>query len=111
VGLCRLLSEVRIMLYTEVKVGIATGYGLDCEGSEFEFPVGERFVYSPRTSSIPVLGSNYPPMQWLPGIKRPRPTSPEQKNMWMYAFTPPYVFIANKQTNSVALSPRANYTD
>jgi hypothetical protein len=49
----------------------------------------------------PALGSTQPPIQWVPGVKRPRrevdhspPTSAEVKKMWIYTSTPPYTFTA-----------------
>jgi len=45
--------------------GIATGYGLDGPGSN---PGGGRDF--PHLST-PALGSTQPPVQWVPGPKRP----------------------------------------
>jgi hypothetical protein len=85
-------------------VGIATGYGLEDRGSEFETRWGKNFHFS--TSSRPALGPTQPPIQWIsealsPGIKRPGreddhspPTSAEVKKVWIYISTPPYAFMA-----------------
>jgi hypothetical protein len=43
-------------------VGTATGYGLD--GPRIESPWGRDFPYQSR----PSLGTNYPPIQWVPGL-------------------------------------------
>jgi hypothetical protein len=65
---------------------------------------GKIFLLS--ASSKPDLGPTQPPIQWVPGIlspavKRPGsvavhspPASAEVKNMWIYASTPPQVFMA-----------------
>jgi hypothetical protein len=54
----------------------------------------------------PALGSTQPPIQWVPGalsseVKRPGreadyspPTSAEDKEIWVYIFTPLHDFIA-----------------
>jgi hypothetical protein len=49
-------------------------------------------------SSRPVLVPTQPPIQWVPGVKRPRhdadhspPTIAEVSNKWIYTSTPPYV--------------------
>jgi hypothetical protein len=64
----------------------------------------KNFLFS--TSSRSALGSTQPPIQWVrgalsPGVKWPgreadhsSPSSAEVKKMWIYASTPPYVFIA-----------------
>jgi hypothetical protein len=53
------------------------------------------------TASRPALGSNQPPNQCVPGIKRPGREvdhtplpSAEVKNTWSYPSIPPYVFMA-----------------
>jgi hypothetical protein len=47
------------------------------------------------------LGSSQPPIQWVPGVKRPEreadqspATTAEVKKMWIYTSTPPYAFMA-----------------
>jgi hypothetical protein len=80
-------------------VGIATSYGLDDRWVGVRVPVGSR-IFS--TSSRPALWS-YPRGIGgsFPGVKRPGregdhspPASAEVKKMWIYAFTPPYAFMA-----------------
>jgi hypothetical protein len=56
--------------------------------------------------SRPALGATQPPIQWVlgalcPRVKRPGreanhspPTNAEDKKMWVYTSTPPYVFMA-----------------
>jgi hypothetical protein len=81
-------------------VDVATGYGLDKRGVGVRVPLGSRiFLFS--TSSIPALGFTQPPIQWVPGVKRPGceadrspPTSVEVKKMWIYTSTPPYAAVA-----------------
>jgi hypothetical protein len=53
-------------------VGIATGYGLDKQGVEVPSLSPTRvkkFHFS--ISSRPALGSNQPPIQWVPGTPSP----------------------------------------
>jgi hypothetical protein len=52
------------------------------------------------TSSRRSLGSTQPPIQWVPGVKRPGleadhspPASAEVKKMWIYTSISPYAFI------------------
>jgi hypothetical protein len=52
-------------------------------------------------SSNQDLGFIQPPIQWVPGVKRPvrdadhsPPTSAEVKKMWIYTSTPPYALMA-----------------
>jgi hypothetical protein len=78
--------------YFKIRAGIATGYGLDDDEVK-------NFLFS--TSSRPALGHIQPPIQWIPGVKRPRreaehssPTSAEIKKICMYISIPPYVFKA-----------------
>jgi hypothetical protein len=78
-------------------VGIATGYGLDDWEVGVRVPIGSR-IFS--KSSRPALGSTQPPIQWVPGVKRPceadpsPSTSAEVKQMWIYTSTPPYALTA-----------------
>jgi hypothetical protein len=72
-------------------VGIATGYGLDDRGSEFESRCGQEL------SLLHVVV----PGALSPGVKRPGrevdhspPASAEVKKMWTYTSTPPYAFMA-----------------
>jgi hypothetical protein len=75
-------------------VGIATSYGLDDREVGVRVPTGvKNFLFS--KSSRPALRSTQPPLQWVPGIKRPGsevdhspPTSAEVKKMWIYTSTP-----------------------
>jgi hypothetical protein len=48
--------------------GIATGYGLADWGVGVRVPIGSR-IFSKY--SRPALGSTQPPIQWVPGVKRP----------------------------------------
>jgi hypothetical protein len=45
-------------------VGVATGYGLDSPGIEFQ--EGRDFSHTSR----PALGPTQPPVQWVPGLSR-----------------------------------------
>jgi hypothetical protein len=70
-------------------ISIATGYGLDTEGAGVQ-------VHVIQTGS----GTHPATYQWAPGVKwlgreadHSPPTSAEVKNMWIYAFTPPYIFM------------------
>jgi hypothetical protein len=77
-----------------------TGYGFGRPRGRSSSPCrGKIFHFS--TSSRPNLGPTQPPIQWVPGVKRPEreadhspPTSAEVKIMWIYKPTPPYVFMA-----------------
>jgi hypothetical protein len=87
-----------------IAVGIATGYGLDDRGVEFESGRVKMFLFS--TSYRPVLESTQPPIQWVPGAPSPGvkrlgrevdhspPTSTEVKKMWIYTPTHTYAFMA-----------------
>jgi hypothetical protein len=53
------------------------------------------------TAFKPVLGLTQPPIQWIPGIKRPGreadhspPTSAGVRNTWIYTSIPPHVFMS-----------------
>jgi hypothetical protein len=68
-------------------VGIATSYGLDDWGVGVRVPVGSRIFSSPNHPSRTALRSTQPPIQWVPGVKRPGrevdhspPTIAEVKN-------------------------------
>jgi hypothetical protein len=97
------MSNIYVLLIYQSQervVGIATGCGLDDRGVGVRVPVGSRILSSPK-SSRPALGSTQPPIQWIPGIKRPGseadhspPTSAKVKKMWIYTFIPPYAFMA-----------------
>jgi hypothetical protein len=74
-------------------VGIETGYGLNDQGVGVKSPgAGKNFHFS--MSSKPALGPTQPPIQWVPGVKRPGreadhspPTSAEVKKTWIYTST------------------------
>jgi hypothetical protein len=80
-------------------VGIATGYGLDDQGGGSSSP-GRVKNFHFSISSRPALGSTQPPIKWVPVKRQGReadhspPTSAEVKKMWIYTFTPLYVFMA-----------------
>jgi hypothetical protein len=70
-----------------------------CNGIHFVLlPIHLHFVQTG-------LGSTQPPIQWVPGalspgVKRqwreadhPHPASAEVKKIWVYTFTPPYIFV------------------
>jgi hypothetical protein len=70
-------------------VGIATGLKLEGQGVRVRVQVWRRFLLSmsPRL----VVGPIQPPIQQLPGVKRPGheadhspPTSAKVKNTWIY---------------------------
>jgi hypothetical protein len=73
-------------------VGIATGYELDDGGVGVRALIGSRMF---STSSRPALGPTQPPIQWVPGVKRPgreadrsSPTTAEVKKIWIYTSFP-----------------------
>jgi hypothetical protein len=123
-------------ILTRSVVGIATSYGLDDRGVRIPVPVGSKIFTSPyhpyrlwsppallcngqssspcrvknfhiSLSSIPTLGSTWPPMQKIPGTLSPGGKakrglkltnnqlvpSPVKKT-WIYTSAPPYVFMA-----------------
>jgi hypothetical protein len=45
-------------------VGLASGYGLDSRGS---IPGKGKIIILFSTASRPALGTNQPPIQWVPG--------------------------------------------
>jgi hypothetical protein len=85
-------------------VGIVTGYGFDDKGVEVEVPVRSRFFHLQivqtgsgvyLTSSPMGTWGSFPRVKW-PGREADHSTSAssEVKKMWIYASTPPYVFMA-----------------
>jgi hypothetical protein len=84
-------------------VSIATGYGLDEEGSNSSPGGVKNFLFS--KSSRQALGFTQPPKRWVPGayspgVKRPGrdadhspPASAEVKKMWIHIAIPPYAFL------------------
>jgi hypothetical protein len=81
-------------------VGIATGYGVEERNSGFDSRRGLGiflFAIVSRTALRPTQ----PPIQWIPGVKRPGletnhslSSSAEVRNTWLYTSTPQYVFMA-----------------
>jgi hypothetical protein len=82
--------------------GIATGYGLDDKGPDFESLWGQEFsLHLVQTGSEAHPASN--PMGTegsFPGVKRPGceahyspPTSAEVKKTWVYISIPPYAIM------------------
>jgi hypothetical protein len=70
-------------------VGIATGYWADDRGVGVRVPVVARIFSSPRRSDR-LWGLTQPPIQWVPGVKRPGckadhspPTSAKVKTVWI----------------------------
>jgi hypothetical protein len=85
-------SHPHVGLTVKSKVGAAIARSSSPGG-------GKNFHFS--MSSGPALGSTQLPIQWTPGVKLPGheadhspPTSAEVKQMWIYIYTPPYVFMA-----------------
>jgi hypothetical protein len=75
-------------------VGITTCQRLDDREVGVQVPVGVKNFHFSK-SSRPALGSTQPPIQWVPGVKRPRreadhspPTSAQVKKMWIYTSAP-----------------------
>jgi hypothetical protein len=70
-----------------------TGYEMD--DREIGIRVRSR-NFSSLTLSRPALGPIEPPVQWVPGVKRPEReadhlfTTAEFKKMWINTFTSPY---------------------
>jgi hypothetical protein len=84
------------VIYVDTSVGIAAGHGRDDRGVGVRIPEGSRIF----STSRPVLRPTQRPTQWGLGVKRlGRETdhspslSVEVKNMLIYAFFPPYVFM------------------
>jgi hypothetical protein len=92
--LFQLASNATYAQSRDSAIGVATGYGLNDRGSEFESRQGQEFYFF--MSSRPALGPTQPPIQWVPGalspgVKRPGreadhspPTNAEVKKMWFY---------------------------
>jgi hypothetical protein len=80
-------------------VGIATGYGLDDQGSGGLSPDRVKNFYF-SISSRPALGStqsrgSFPGVKWQGReADHSPPASAEVKKMWIYTCTPLYVFMA-----------------
>jgi hypothetical protein len=85
-------------------IGIATGYGLDDQGSEFESREDQEFSLLRNIQTGPGAHPvSYPMDNGGPfsGVKRPRreadhspPTSAEVKKTWIYTSPPLYAFMA-----------------
>jgi hypothetical protein len=91
---------------------VQTGYGAHSVsylmGTRGKLAHGRETSHWPPSSAevenggaIPPLPPTKPPIQWVPGVKRPRreadhspPTSAKIKKMWICASTPPYTFMA-----------------
>jgi hypothetical protein len=98
------LTSYSLSKSRDSSVGIATGNGLDNLGVGVRVLIRPRFFSSPcppdRIWRPPSLLSNGYRWALSPRVKRPEreaehsnPTSAEVK-MWIYTFTPPYVFMA-----------------
>jgi hypothetical protein len=92
-------------IFQRSRIGIPTGYGLEELRGRSSSPARvKNFLFS--TLSRSALGFTQPPIQRVPGalspgVKRPGreadhspPASAEVKKMWVYTFTPPYVYMA-----------------
>jgi hypothetical protein len=82
--------------------GIAIGYGLDAEGSEFE----SRYSQEISLLHARKTGSGAHPISVSPGVKRQGrdaghspPSNAEDKKIWIYTSTPPYAFMAQYLIN------------
>jgi hypothetical protein len=87
----------------EIRVVVATGYGLDDREVEVRVPVGSSIFFSPRRLTDFGAQRTYPMRTkgCSPWVKRPEreadyspPTNAEIKKTWIYTSPPPYVFVA-----------------
>jgi hypothetical protein len=83
-------------------------------GDEIDVEISVTLIHSVyagsgahRTSYLIGTGACSP---WLKRQRCEADRSPRQE-WWRYTSSPPYPFMAYKQTNSMAFSPQANYTD
>jgi hypothetical protein len=87
-----------------IAVAVATGYGLDAREVGVRILV-ESIIFTFSISARPALGPAQSFIQWVtgalsPGVQQPEreadlsPPSTLVERMWIFTFTPPYVFMA-----------------
>jgi hypothetical protein len=91
------MLETGSFIFYHSSVSIATELRDGTSGFHSRYELGIfLFATASRTALVPTQ----PPMQWVPGVKRPgregnysSPSSAEVKNAWSYTSTPPYTFM------------------